>query len=126
MQTKAQNETESFCPKCLDESTSDTPGGISTVGGFGRKFYGKTERCVICDSVVRTLWWTLIDIPFIPRGSYRYISHHRVGSALFWARRTDTRWGQVWKVWLVGVALGALVIFLIINYGKNIDALFGK
>jgi hypothetical protein len=123
MQQGGQNEEGVFCATCVAESTEETPGNVSTVNGIGRTFYGKAEPCATCGSVVRTLWWTLISVPVIPRGSYRYLAHPKLGSARFWARRTHIHWGQIWKTWLVGIVLGALASYLIINYGHR---LFGK
>jgi hypothetical protein len=123
MQPEGQNEDGVFCATCVAESTAETSGNVSTVNGIGRTFYGKAERCAACGSVVRTLWWTLASVPLIPRGSYRYLAHAKLGSARFWTRRTHTRWGQIWKTWLVGIVLGVLAFYLIINYGHT---LFGK
>jgi hypothetical protein len=106
-----------FCAKCTAESTEQTPGNISTINGIGRKFYGSAEPCPTCGSTVRTLWWTLVELPMIPLGSYRYqLRNASVSRSQFWARKTQMRWGQVLKTWIVGLAIGAIVITAIVMY----------
>lgn len=113
-----EHVAEGFCEDCLAESSDQTPGDVSTTNGFGRKFYGAATPCVTCGSVVRTLWWTAIDIPLVPRGSYRYktVEDDEIRMSRFWARRTRTRWGQVFKTWLLGLLIGAVVITAVVIY----------
>ena len=107
-----------FCEDCKAESTEQTPGDVSATNGFGRKFYGSAAPCPKCGSVVRTLWWTVIDIPLIPRGSYRYktVSENEIGMFRFWARRTRTNWGQIFKTWLFGFIAVVVVIAAVAIY----------
>ncbi len=100
-----------FCSECVADSTEQTPGNISTVNGVGRMFYGGAEPCAKCGSVVRTLWWTFASLPLIPRGSYRYktVSDDKFRKKTFLARRSSMRWGQVFKTWVLGLAIGVAV-----------------
>src|SRR5207342_288239 len=98
MDEKESIRETGFCESCQAGSTSASPGGVSTVNGVGRKFYGGAEKCATCGSVVRVLWLVFVDIPLIPLGSYRYQQIEGGGLSLrgrFLARRTHTRWGQV-------------------------------
>ena len=107
-----------FCEKCTAESTEQTPGNVSATNGIGRKFYGSMKPCATCGSVIRTLWWTCVDIPLVPRGSYRYktISDNDINMARFWARRTRTQWGQIVKTWLIGIVTVVVVVGAVFIY----------
>ena len=107
-----------FCEQCIADSTEDTPGDVSTVNGVGRKFYGGAKPCAQCGSVIRTLWWTVVDVPIIPRGSYRYITveDNDIGMSRFWTRRTKTQWDQILKTWLIGFLAVIGVIAAIFLY----------
>ena len=118
MDTSEEHVAVGFCEDCLAESSDQTPGDVSATNGFGRKFYGAAAPCTKCGSVVRTLWWTAIDIPLMPRGSYRYktVSDNEVGMSRFWARRTQTHWGQIFKTWLFGFIAAAAIIAAVAIY----------
>ena len=118
METTEEHVATGFCESCLAESSDETPGDVSATNGFGRKFYGAAAPCTKCGSIVRTLWWTAIDIPLIPRGSYRYktVSDNEIGMSRFWARRTRTRWGQIFKTWVLGFIIAAVIIAAIAFY----------
>lgn len=104
-------DQRTFCERCTAQSTERQPGNISTVNGIGRKFYGGANACEGCGSVVRTLWWTLVDIPIVPLGSYRYKRAGDLGQGSeFWARRTAWYWPQILTTWVVGLALGTVAI----------------
>ena len=100
-----------FCEKCLAVSTDKTPGDVSTMNGIGRKFYGAAEPCSTCGSVIRTLWFTLIDVPLIPLGSYRYktATEEADMSVRFWCRKTGWHWSQILLTWVLGLVIGAAV-----------------
>jgi hypothetical protein len=98
-----------FCVHCVSETTDDTPGNISGKANImGRIFYGSAEPCTECASVIRTLWWTVANIPVVPLGSYRYkIAKEGTFRTQFWCRKLPAlRWGQVWKTWAIGLVLG--------------------
>jgi len=107
-----------FWEQCSAESTDETPGDVSTVNGIGRKFYGGASPCAKCGSVIRTLWWTLVDVPVIPLGSYRYktVTDNEIGMSRFWTRRTKTQWGQIIKTWLVGCLAVVVVVAAVYFY----------
>jgi hypothetical protein len=112
-----------FCATCIAASTDKTPGDVSTMNGIGRQFYGSAQPCPECASVIRTLWFTLIEMPLIPLGSYRYKTASEAGMrARFWCRKLPgLHWSQVWKTWLIGILLAAAVIagFIIFHKWKN-------
>ncbi len=101
-----------FCSRCVAETTDQTPGDVSTMNGIGRKFYGSAVPCPECASVIRTLWWTLVELPLVPLGSYRYkTAEEGVMRSRFWCRKLPNRhWEQVWKTWAIGFVLGTAVI----------------
>src|SRR6202163_4832773 len=108
-----------FCEHCVAETTDETPGDVSTLNGIGRKFYGSAAPCPECASVIRTLWWTMIEVPVVPVGSYRYKTvEEGVSRARFWCRKLPARhWQQIWKTWAIGlVAAIAAVIGISIYY----------
>jgi hypothetical protein len=100
-----------FCAQCVAETSDETPGDVSTINGIGRKFYGSSSPCPECGSVVRTLWWTLVEAPILPLGSYRYkTSEETVNRARFWCRKLPGRhWAQIWKTWAIGLIAAAVV-----------------
>ncbi|MBI2677870.1 MAG: hypothetical protein HYX28_03720 [Candidatus Koribacter versatilis] len=110
---------ETFCAECTAASSDHSPGNISTVNGVGRQFYGAAEECPQCGSVVRTLWFTLIDVPIYPMGSYRYKSAEgkmKKGfdawlspKPRFWARKTALHGKQVLTTFAIGLGMVALL-----------------
>jgi len=104
-----------FCEQCRAASTDKTPGDVSTANGIGRKFYGAANPCVACGSVIRSLWFTFIDLPLIPLGSYRYktASEDGVMSVRFWCRKTKWNWPQIMKTWVLGWVIGAVIVAVI-------------
>jgi hypothetical protein len=103
--TRTAASREVFCSHCVAESTDETPGDVSTLNGIGRKFYGSSSPCPECASVIRTLWWTFIEAPVIPLGSYRYkTSQETINRARFWCRKLPGRhWPQIWRTWGIGL-----------------------
>jgi len=107
-----------FCTRCVEATSDETPGDISTINGIGRQFYGGAEPCPECASVIRTLWWTFVSMPVIPLGSYRYKTAEESGMrARFWCRKLPgLLWPQVWKFWIVGIIGAVIAISLIIYF----------
>jgi hypothetical protein len=119
--SRSVTSREIFCDHCVAETTDQTPGDVSTLNGIGRKFYGSAAACPECASVIRTLWWTLVEVPVVPLASYRYkTSDEGVSRARFWCRKLPARhWEQVWKTWAIGLAAAVAVgvgIYLYNNY----------
>lgn len=102
-----------FCGKCLAESAGQSPSRVSSSGGFGTEFFGRSAVCPACGSAVRTLWLCAL-VPLAPRGSYRYLDmemeiHDDASRETFLARRTRLRWLQVLGTYAaVAVVLGPL------------------
>jgi hypothetical protein len=120
MDDKEQMLQSGFCKECLAGSTSDSPGGISSINGIGRKFYGDAEKCPTCGSAVRVLWFVFCMIPIIPLGSYRFQeTESGVVRSRFLARKTHTRWPQVFTHWAVGLVLGVVAFALIAAYADS-------
>ncbi len=61
--------------------------------------------------MIRTLWWTLVEIPLVPRASYRYKTSEEQGSRTrFWCRKLPARhWAQIWKTWALGVVAAVAI-----------------
>ena len=120
MDEKEQILRTGFCEQCRADSTDDSPGGISAVNGIGRKFYGDAEKCSKCGSVVRVLWFVLASIPIIPLGTYRF-QETQSGAVRFrfLARKTHTRWPQVFTHWAVGIVLGVIAFSLIAAFAES-------
>ncbi len=98
-------------------STDKTPGDVSTLNGIGRKFYGSADPCPDCASVTRTLWFTFIELPVFPLGSYRYkTAQESAMKARFWCRQVPRHWPQIFKTWAVGILLGGAVMAAVILY----------
>lgn len=118
MNASQKHIAEGFCEECIAESTDQTPGDISTTNGVGRKFYGGAKPCSTCGSVIRTLWWTCVDVPVMPRGSYRYktIEDDDIQMSRFWTRRTETQWSQILKTWLIGLLAVAAAVVAVFVY----------
>ena len=111
---------QNFCAACTQASTDKTPGDVSTTNGIGRKFYGGAAPCVTCGSVIRTLWITLVDIPIVPLGSYRYKTASEAGlSARFWCRQTAWNWSQILVTWVIGLSIGAAAFIAIYLYEES-------
>ena len=102
-----------FCEPCLAASTPESPPDVSSTGGLGAEFFGRSRPCPNCGSVVRTLWWTAL-LPAVPRDSYRYLD---LGLELdddsskesFRARRVGLRWGQVAGIYAADLLVLALL-----------------
>lgn len=112
-----------FCEKCMAYSTAETPGDISNMHAFGREFYGESDPCEACGAVTKTLWFTVINIPMIPLGSYRHkTSSDGMMKARFWARKTATHWPQMMRTgtfaliaWMTVITL--LLVWIVHNGG---------
>jgi len=107
-----------FCEHCVAETTDKTPGDVSTINGIGRKFYGSAAPCPECASVIRTLWWTVIEVPVVPLASYRYkTSEEAVSRSRFWCRKLPSpHWEQISKTWAIGLVAAVAVIIGIYIY----------
>ncbi len=99
-----------LCDACLREATGRTPGNIRwSLPGFGLLFFGKSEKCPNCSSVVRILCVTVLFIPLFPLKTYRYLQIE--GNSLwgrFIARRTHTRSKTLVTLWRI-VAVSVFV-----------------
>jgi hypothetical protein len=102
---------DSFCAKCLAESTDESSGGYRE-GLFGREFRGRARFCPDCHSYVATLWKLFMYFPTSPVGTYRYL-HSKVtlGGVQFLSRRVPLDAEQVRKTRLTGI-LGASVVVI--------------
>ena len=62
-----------FCQSCLEATSSNYVGKMSTVNGCGTRFYGSADHCETCNSTIRTRYLTILWIPIIPLGRYRVL-----------------------------------------------------
>lgn len=90
-----------FCAKCLAETTSETPGNMTTFNGIGTALMGTRWRarglaeCPACGSVVQTKWFTF-GFGVKPLGTYRviYTKKGLTTSRLFARRLRDDPVGR--------------------------------
>jgi hypothetical protein len=68
-----------FCQACIDSSTPISAGHNITFNGIGGMFYGTSDRCETCGSVLRSQWFCLLFIPIFRVGRYRvkYVAPNR-------------------------------------------------
>jgi hypothetical protein len=118
--SRSVTSREIFCEHCVAETTDRTPGDVSTINGIGRKFYGSAAPCPECASVIRTLWWTVVEVPIVPLASYRYkTSEEGVSRSRFWCRELPARhWEQIWKTWAIGLVAGVAAVIGIYLYSN--------
>src|SRR4051794_17767371 len=76
-----------FCDNCIQETVEVGAGNTCTINGVGTTFYGKSQRCPHCGSVVRQLFWCVMLIPIVPLGKFRVLDC-RGGS--YFSRRLGT------------------------------------
>lgn len=108
----ARQEGGLFCDACVRASGGGYPGNVTSLNGLGKTFYGESDRCSTCGSVVRTLWLILFFLPLIPLASwrllYRDFKREAIGTReTFSARSVPFAWGQVFRTWLVGLLVVA-------------------
>jgi rRNA maturation protein Nop10 len=60
-----------FCEVCLRQTIHVRAGDTTTFNGVGTNFYGKSDQCPSCGSVVRRLFWCLFFVPVAPLGKFR-------------------------------------------------------
>lgn len=112
MDDDAPQAPRDFCEACLREATGRNPGSIWWhFAGFGLLFFGKSEKCPTCGSVVRILCLVLFFIPVFPLKTYRYlqIDGHSLRGR-FIARRTHTRSKTLVALWRLAAVSG--LVFL--------------
>ena len=68
-----------FCKVCADSSTPISAGHNITFNGMGGMFYGTSDRCETCGSVLRSQWFCLLFVPIFRVGRYRvkYVAPNR-------------------------------------------------
>src|SRR4030095_9787218 len=68
-----------FCNACIAASTPTPAGGNVTVNGIGSTFYGSSNACKTCGSVVQRQWFCCFFIPLIRLGKFRvkYVAPNR-------------------------------------------------
>lgn len=104
---------ENFCTACIESSSDESSGDVTSLNGFGSAFFGEKNRCPDCGSVVRTVWFVLMHFPLIPLGSYR-VKPVAGTFRKFHSRKLPLDLGQV--IWTL------LVAFILISAGHAILA----
>ncbi len=72
--------TTNFCPKCINETLSESCGNVSSTNFVGTTLKYLGQRCSVCNSYVVEHRWTLFGIPIKVYGRYRIISIPRESS----------------------------------------------
>jgi hypothetical protein len=90
-----------FCAACTEETLAWDPPDTTTYNGSGSRFYGGSDRCPNCGSVIKELYLTVLWIPIWSLGRYRIIdlgfSISRMGSQYVGRRfpvSADNPWGD--------------------------------
>jgi hypothetical protein len=61
-----------FCNACIAATTPVLAAGSNiTINGIGHWFYGTTDPCKTCGSVVRNRWLCILFIPVLRVGTFR-------------------------------------------------------
>jgi len=60
-----------FCPKCMEDTTSETTNNLVSINGFGFVLGGKSNICPICNSYIQNKYFALFFIPIFKIGEYR-------------------------------------------------------
>jgi hypothetical protein len=83
-----------FCNACIAASAPTPAGGNVTVNGVGSTFYGSSDPCKTCGSVVQTQWFCFFFIPLARLGKFRvkYVAPNRYLSRM--ARR-ESEWQAI-------------------------------
>ncbi|MFJ9753157.1 tetratricopeptide repeat protein [Streptomyces chartreusis] len=63
-----------FCGPCTDETIALHATDTETVNGIGTRFYGASDPCPRCGSVVKREYFCVLWIPLWPMGRYRIIT----------------------------------------------------
>jgi hypothetical protein len=108
-------QTKGFCESCSAASNHSSCGNVFSFRGVGTCFFGESDRCGRCGSVVKTVWIQVI-LPVYPVGSYRFITTNEPGffsRAEYVSRGVPLHRAHVRNfgiLWAVVVTLLALVI----------------
>lgn len=67
------NGPRGFCPKCIEETTDESSGGLTQVNGVGEAFGTGSDRCPTCGSVVYQKIVTAFWVPVKRQSRYRVL-----------------------------------------------------
>jgi hypothetical protein len=83
---------QGYCQYCVDETTDESPGSVSTMNGIGTALMGTRwsskglDRCPICGSEVKQKWSTF-GFGVKPSGTYRILYLGGVFTKKYFGRR---------------------------------------
>lgn len=103
----------------LEEEVSEKGGGYRGLGlqFFGGRYLNEADRRA--EIQVRTKWFTISGIPFIPIASYRF---HCVGSSAKSAiDRVSLDWASVLQTWIKTAIWFIVVILLVVGVSWYLD-----
>ncbi len=89
-QDAAPQQASPFCRACIDATTAEAAGPISSVNGVGTVLLGKDDPCSECGSVI-AMKWRFVFVPVKALGRYRVV-HFKTGrgvmkTQMFYSRR---------------------------------------
>jgi hypothetical protein len=90
-----------FCDACTAATIPIPSGSNITVNAIGNTFYGRSDSCKTCGSVVRTQWFCFLFIPIFPFGKFRvkYVAPHRYLSRMI---RRESDWQAIATYYGIG------------------------
>ena len=60
-----------LCEVCLSQTVEIRFGGTATVNTVGTAYYGRSDKCAHCGSVIRRQFVCILFIPVVPLGRFR-------------------------------------------------------
>ena len=73
-----------FCQRCIQETSDESSGDVSTTWSVGRHFGTPSKPCSQCGSVVQQVRFVVLFIPLLRLERYRVLPMDR---AHFWSRK---------------------------------------
>jgi len=117
------HQTDSdFCPDCKLKSEAVSAGNVISINFIGRAFFGTSNRCPVCNSEERNLFWFFL-FPVIPLGTWKV---KKVGNGKILTRKlsrgsisdfdTHTEFtADQQRRWHKKLIIGFLIFFVLIN-----------
>ncbi len=105
-------QTKGFCESCAAASNPTSCGNVISIRGVGTCFFGESDKCGRCGSVVKTVWIQIM-IPVYPVGSYRFITVNEPGlftRAQYVSRGVPLHKGHLRNVGILWAVIGTVVV----------------
>jgi hypothetical protein len=102
-----------FCANCIASTLDTAPPSTMTHNFVGTQFLGGADRCRICGSTVKTLWFVFL-LPLVPFSSYRIlpVGEATVIEGAYLGRKTNLNVTHIVLVYLIVLAILGPFIYL--------------